>query len=190
MSAAVAGSAVFGPETDEAADRLSEYARSECGFDPDERPDIYGKVGTSGVSIATLEEFGDDRRVPSGLARLTTTAEDLDTRQDQKRDDPRRHARELVGDVRRPWLLPRIAIDCVAAGLGTPSSRRSAGWRSAIPARPQTVQGIPSSRRVRSPSASIPRAKEGLRLRGARQEKGGGHRSHRLFHGGYHSFAR
>jgi virulence factor Mce-like protein len=28
-------------------------------------------------SIATLEEFGADRRVPSGLARLTTTAKDL-----------------------------------------------------------------------------------------------------------------
>ena len=26
------------------------------GFDPDERPDIYGKVGNSGVSIATLDE--------------------------------------------------------------------------------------------------------------------------------------
>ncbi|MBU2648260.1 methylmalonyl-CoA mutase family protein [bacterium] len=26
------------------------------GFDPDERPDIYGKVGTSGVSICTLED--------------------------------------------------------------------------------------------------------------------------------------
>ena len=26
------------------------------GFDPDERPDIYGKVGNSGVSIATLED--------------------------------------------------------------------------------------------------------------------------------------
>lgn len=36
VSAAVEGSAAFGPEMDEAADRLSEYARSECGFDPDE----------------------------------------------------------------------------------------------------------------------------------------------------------
>jgi methylmalonyl-CoA mutase len=27
------------------------------GFDPDPRPDIYGKVGTSGVSIATLEDM-------------------------------------------------------------------------------------------------------------------------------------
>ncbi len=27
------------------------------GFDPDERPDIYGKIGTSGVSICTLEDM-------------------------------------------------------------------------------------------------------------------------------------
>src|SRR5436190_10872025 len=27
------------------------------GFDPDDRPDIYGKVGSSGVSIATLEDM-------------------------------------------------------------------------------------------------------------------------------------
>ncbi|MDX1669443.1 MAG: methylmalonyl-CoA mutase family protein, partial [Limnobacter sp.] len=29
------------------------------GFDPDLRPDIYGKVGTSGVSIATLDDMKD-----------------------------------------------------------------------------------------------------------------------------------
>jgi methylmalonyl-CoA mutase len=27
------------------------------GFDPDERPDIYGKIGTSGVSVATLDDM-------------------------------------------------------------------------------------------------------------------------------------
>src|SRR6185437_8197359 len=27
------------------------------GFDPNERPDIYGKVGNSGVSIATLDDM-------------------------------------------------------------------------------------------------------------------------------------
>src|SRR5262249_37845402 len=27
------------------------------GFDPDERPDIYGKVGNSGVSICTLDDM-------------------------------------------------------------------------------------------------------------------------------------
>ena len=29
------------------------------GFDPDERPDIWGKIGTSGVSIATLDDMKD-----------------------------------------------------------------------------------------------------------------------------------
>lgn len=29
------------------------------GFDPDERPDIYGKIGNSGVSIATLDDMKD-----------------------------------------------------------------------------------------------------------------------------------
>ncbi len=29
------------------------------GFDPDRRPDIYGKIGTSGVSIATLDDMKD-----------------------------------------------------------------------------------------------------------------------------------
>ncbi|HKI74635.1 MAG TPA: methylmalonyl-CoA mutase family protein, partial [Pseudomonadales bacterium] len=48
--------------------RLSEHSEAKrlstafdsvtlYGFDPDERPDIYGKVGTSGVSIATLDDI-------------------------------------------------------------------------------------------------------------------------------------
>lgn len=36
MSAAMEGSALFSGETEEAADRVSEHARTECGFDPDE----------------------------------------------------------------------------------------------------------------------------------------------------------
>ena len=36
------------------------------GWDPDERPDIYGKVGNSGVSICTLEDEGALRRVRPG----------------------------------------------------------------------------------------------------------------------------
>src|SRR5712671_2500003 len=44
---------------DLAAKRLSTAFDSVTlyGFDPDERPDIYGKVGNSGVSIATLEDM-------------------------------------------------------------------------------------------------------------------------------------
>jgi isobutyryl-CoA mutase len=44
---------------DQSATRLSTAFDSVTlyGFDPDERPDIYGKVGNSGVSIATLDDM-------------------------------------------------------------------------------------------------------------------------------------
>jgi isobutyryl-CoA mutase len=43
----------------QAATRLSTAFDSVTlyGFDPDERPDIYGKIGTAGVSIATLDDM-------------------------------------------------------------------------------------------------------------------------------------
>jgi methylmalonyl-CoA mutase len=46
------------------------------GRDPDERPDIYGKVGTSGVSVATLEDMkalydGFDLVAPTTSASMT-----------------------------------------------------------------------------------------------------------------------
>jgi len=46
------------------------------GFDPDERPDIYGKVGNSGVSIATLDDMkvlygGFDLLSPSTSVSMT-----------------------------------------------------------------------------------------------------------------------
>jgi methylmalonyl-CoA mutase len=46
------------------------------GFDPDERPDIYGKVGNSGVSIATLDDMkalydGFDLVAPSTSVSMT-----------------------------------------------------------------------------------------------------------------------
>ena len=48
--------------------KLSEHSRAKrlstafdsvtlYGFDPDERPDIYGKIGNSGVSVATLDDM-------------------------------------------------------------------------------------------------------------------------------------
>ena len=44
---------------DDAAKRLSTAFDSVTlyGEDPDERPDIYGKVGESGVSVSTLEDM-------------------------------------------------------------------------------------------------------------------------------------
>ncbi len=55
-------------KTNQRFKKLSEHARAKrlstafdsvtlYGSDPDERPDIYGKVGNSGVSIATLEDM-------------------------------------------------------------------------------------------------------------------------------------
>ncbi|WP_285199460.1 methylmalonyl-CoA mutase family protein, partial [Klebsiella pneumoniae] len=46
------------------------------GFDPDLRPDIYGKVGTSGVSVATLDDMkvlysGFDLCAPSTSVSMT-----------------------------------------------------------------------------------------------------------------------
>src|SRR5258706_8435977 len=46
------------------------------GFDPDERPDIYGKVGNSGVSIATLDDMevlysGFDLCAPNNSVSMT-----------------------------------------------------------------------------------------------------------------------
>jgi methylmalonyl-CoA mutase len=46
------------------------------GQDPDERPDIYGKVGNSGVSICTLEDMkvlydGFDLVQPQHLVSMT-----------------------------------------------------------------------------------------------------------------------
>ena len=63
---------------DSAAKRLSTAFDSVTlyGFDPDERPDIYGKVGNSGVSIATLEDMkvlydGFDLCSPSTSVSMT-----------------------------------------------------------------------------------------------------------------------
>ena len=67
--------------------KLSEHAEAKrlstafdsvtlYGFDPDERPDIYGKVGNSGVSVATLDDMrelysGFDLCSPSTSVSMT-----------------------------------------------------------------------------------------------------------------------
>ncbi len=85
------------------------------GNDPDPRPDIYGKVGNSGVSIATLDDMkvlysgfdlcapnnssvDDDQRpgVPTLLAMFMNTA--IDQQADQV---PRRHTAESRPTTRR-----------------------------------------------------------------------------------------
>ena len=68
------------------------------GFDPDERPDIYGKIGNSGVSIATLDDMkvlysGFDLTSPSTSVSMTINgpaptilAMFINTAIDQKRE--------------------------------------------------------------------------------------------------------
>ena len=72
---------------DNAAKRLSTAFDSVTlyGWDPDKRPDIYGKVGTSGVSIATL----DDMKVLYGGFDLRSLDLGLDDHQRAGADHPR-----------------------------------------------------------------------------------------------------
>ena len=56
------------------------------GEDPHERPDVYGKVGNSGVSIATLD---DAKKLYSGLRPLRPRHLGVDDHQRPGPDDPR-----------------------------------------------------------------------------------------------------
>ncbi|HVW42350.1 MAG TPA: fused isobutyryl-CoA mutase/GTPase IcmF [Amycolatopsis sp.] len=94
------------------------------GRDPDTRPDIYGKVGTSGVSIATLEDMkvlydGFDLTAPSTSVSMTINgpaptilAFFLNTAIDQKLDAFRaEHGREPTPEEAedlREWTLRNV----------------------------------------------------------------------------------
>ena len=56
------------------------------GRDPDKRPDIYGKVGTSGVSVATLDDM---RELYAGFDLTSPDDERVDDDQRPRADDPR-----------------------------------------------------------------------------------------------------
>ncbi|MGN6331911.1 MAG: fused isobutyryl-CoA mutase/GTPase IcmF [Motilibacteraceae bacterium] len=94
------------------------------GRDPEERPDVYGKVGTSGVSIATLEDMKElyagfdlcspttsvsmtiNGPAPTILAMFLNTA--IDQRLDAFRDE---HGREPSSDEAseiREWVLQNV----------------------------------------------------------------------------------
>ena len=93
------------------------------GFDPGERPDIYGKIGTSGVSIATLDDMkalfeGFDLCDPTTSVSMTINgpaptilAMFLNTAIDQRLD-------RLAGVLGRP-ATPSEADDCAAEVLRT-----------------------------------------------------------------------
>jgi isobutyryl-CoA mutase len=94
------------------------------GFDPDERPDIYGKVGNSGVSIATLEDMkvlysGFDLcdpatsvsmtingPAPTILAMFFNTA--VDQQLDKFRQDNTREPTEDEAEKIRAWTLATV----------------------------------------------------------------------------------
>ena len=94
------------------------------GFDPDLRPDIYGKVGTSGVSIATLEDMkalydGFDLCAPTTsvsmtingpaptiLAMFLNTA--IDQRLDRFRTEEGREPTDDEAAELREWVLANV----------------------------------------------------------------------------------
>ena len=94
------------------------------GFDPDPRPDIYGKVGNSGVSIATLDDMkvlysGFDLcspntsvsmtingPAPTILAMFMNTA--VDQQMDKFRQDNGRDPTEDEADKIRTWTLQTV----------------------------------------------------------------------------------
>jgi isobutyryl-CoA mutase len=94
------------------------------GFDPDERPDIYGKVGNSGVSIATLEDMrvlysGFDLCAPNTsvsmtingpaptiLAMFFSTA--IDQQLEKFRKDNGREPTEDEAEKIREWTLATV----------------------------------------------------------------------------------
>ncbi len=94
------------------------------GWDPDERPDIYGKVGTSGVSIATLEDMkvlygGFDLCAPATSVSMTINgpaptilAMFLDAAIDQRLDRiEAENGRPPTGeeaDKTRAWVLENV----------------------------------------------------------------------------------
>ncbi|EID55922.1 fused isobutyryl-CoA mutase/GTPase IcmF [Saccharomonospora xinjiangensis] len=112
--------------SDSEAKRLSTAFDSVTlyGWDPDTRPDIYGKVGTSGVSIATLADMkalydGFDLTAPTTSVSMTINgpaptilAFFLNTAIDQRMDAFRsEHGREPTEDEAaeiRAWTLRQV----------------------------------------------------------------------------------
>jgi methylmalonyl-CoA mutase len=94
------------------------------GFDPDPRPDIYGKVGNAGVSVATLDDMealyaGFDLcdpmtsvsmtingPAPTILAMFLNTA--IDQRLDRFRDEEGREPTDAEAAELRAWVLANV----------------------------------------------------------------------------------
>ncbi len=94
------------------------------GFDPDTRPDIYGKVGNSGVSIATLDDLkvlysGFDLCAPNNSVSMTINGPApsilamflnaaIDQQLERFRDDNGREPTEDEADKIREWTLETV----------------------------------------------------------------------------------
>ncbi|MCC7455558.1 MAG: cobalamin-dependent protein, partial [Nitrospira sp.] len=94
------------------------------GADPDPRPDIYGKVGNSGVSIATLDDLkvlysGFDLCAPNTSVSMTINGPAptilamfmnaaIDQQLDKFRADNRREPTEDEADKIREWVLSSV----------------------------------------------------------------------------------
>jgi methylmalonyl-CoA mutase len=94
------------------------------GFDPDERPDIYGKVGNSGVSIATLDDMkvlysGFDLCDPQTSVSMTINGPAptllamffniaIDQQLDKFRQDNGREPTEDEAEKIRAWTLQTV----------------------------------------------------------------------------------
>ena len=111
---------------DSSAKRLSTAFDSVTlyGWDPEERPDIYGKVGNSGVSIATLDDMkalydGFDLCDPSTsvsmtingpapaiLAMFFNTA--IDQQLDKFRNENKRESNDEEAEKIREWTLSTV----------------------------------------------------------------------------------
>jgi hypothetical protein len=81
VSAAVEGSAAFGPEMGAAADRLSEYARDECGFDPDAADQPVEDAAAGGIPQAADPPDACtfvDAQIAAGAAGMAVDVADQD----------------------------------------------------------------------------------------------------------------
>ena len=133
------------------------------GEDPAERPDIYGKVGNSGVSIATVDDAkklysGFDLCAPTTSVSMTINgpapiilAFFMNAAIDQQVE---RHLRETGGWEEAQRKLDALLRASTAAGRPTPAScpRATTGSGSGCSARRATWSSSP-----RSTSGSRPR---------------------------------
>ena len=117
------------------------------GRDPDPRPDVYGKVGTSGVSVATLDDM---KALYDGFDLVAPTTQRVD-------DDQRPRARRCWRSSSTPRSTSRStpsASGRVASRATTsaPSWRRTPSPTSAAPCRPTSSRRT----RARTPACSPP----------------------------------